>query len=101
MKKFILILGALATVACTPTTAIPRLEQANKALEVEVDTALEFTLKRLCSLPVDTMGRQTEDADMVKAVFYACPQVRSLTLNILRAVGTDSFNVDVTVGVPE
>lgn len=96
----ILCLGAL-TIACVPTDVIPKLRAAEAVVEQQVDATLEYTVDRLCQLPVDTMARASADSDMAKAIYYACPEVREFTLNMLRSVGEDRFNVNIDVGIPE
>ena len=68
----------------------------------ETDKTLAFVKQRLCRLPVDVMGRAAiASAADARAMFYACPEVRSLALSVLRAGGEGGFDVSVNVGPAE
>lgn len=98
---FLIFTGVILTVflmfsGCTPSTGIARFEQFDAAAEVETDAILEFTVKRLCSLPIDILARNAaESSDTAKGMYYLCDPVRNLVFSILGAIGQGGMDVNV------
>lgn len=87
---------------CLPSQTIDAIEAADRVAEGEADKTLAFVKRRLCRLPVDVLGRAANaSADDARAIFYGCPEVRALSLSVLRAVGEGGFDVSVAVGPAE
>lgn len=93
---------ALALGGCLPSQTIDAIEAADRVAEGEADKTLAFVKRRLCRLPVDVLGRAANaSADDARAIFYGCPEVRELSLSVLRAVGEGGFDVSIAVGPSE
>jgi hypothetical protein len=83
---------------CLPSAGIARFQAAEAIAENEIDAVVAFAVDRLCQLKVDIMARAAaRNADMARAMYYACPDVRSLMMTTLQAVGNDGLKVEFRV----
>lgn len=75
-------LAALILSGCVASGFASRFEAAETQVEKEVDTAVGFALKRLCSMPIDVLVRQARErgGDWTRGYFMMCPELRLLLL---------------------
>ena len=87
---WVITMVALSLPGCVPSAHLAQIQALDRAAEHEVDAVLGFVRERFCSLPVDVLARmQAADGNMGRALYYACPEIRSLTGAMWLELGRD------------
>ena len=86
MKSIAYIALLALLIASSGCTYYQQGKALEKAAEPYVDQAVDDIVARLCSMPIDIMGRQLDTDDKALGAYLLCPPLRDLvdTINDAR-----------------